>query len=65
MKIHRDTIRTGSQEKLPVARQRLDEWQALDPKSSTIKSSINSIIIPNSRISNNIIHFAAFIPEFK
>jgi hypothetical protein len=65
IEICRDTVRIGSQEKFPVARQRLNEGQALDPKSGTLKGSKNSIIIPNSRISYLKINFVAFIPEFK
>ncbi len=65
IEICRDTVWIGSQEKFPVARQRLNEGQALDPKSGTLKGSKNSIIIPNSRISYLKINFVAFIPEFK
>lgn len=65
IKISRDIVGTVSNEKFPISRQGLDKRQIFDPKCSTVKRPLNSIIIPNSWLGSQKIHFIALIPIFK
>jgi len=65
IKISRDIAGPVSDEEFPISRQRLNKRQIFDPKCSTIKRPLNSIIIPNSRLGSQKIHFVPLIPIFE
>lgn len=58
-------FRIRSHKKFPVSSQRLDKRQALDPESSTVKSTFDGIIIPYSSLRSKKIHLAPLIPILK